>query len=93
MKRRCREQLRLAIREAYRQFAEFSMRSMMEQWVPNADQLTQIRQGMKYRKDLERPFTTAIPLLEALSRHYRLGIIANQSPGTHERICSQITAA
>ncbi|MFC0333536.1 HAD family hydrolase [Paenibacillus sepulcri] len=80
------EQVRLAIREAYRQFADFPMRSVMEQWVPIAEQRTQIRQGMKYRKDLERPFAAAIPLLEELSSRYRLGIIANQGPGTQERI-------
>ncbi|MBW7459903.1 hypothetical protein K0U00_38170, partial [Paenibacillus sepulcri] len=37
------EQVRLAIREAYRQFADFPMRSVMEQWVPIAEQRTQIR--------------------------------------------------
>ena len=39
-----------------------------------------------YRKELERPYPEALPVLRQLAAHYRLGIIGNQSPGTWTRL-------
>lgn len=39
-----------------------------------------------WRLELERPYPGAFPCLEALSRRYRLGDIANQLPGARERL-------
>lgn len=80
------EQVRSALQEAYRRFADFPMRSVMEAWIPSAEHRVAIKKGMTYRKDLDRPFPSALPLLQALSRHYRIGIIANQGPGTPARL-------
>lgn len=40
----------------------------------------------KWPKELERLYTDAKEILKALSQKYKLGIIANQSAGTQERI-------
>lgn len=39
-----------------------------------------------YPHELERPYPQSKPLLERLSKTYRLGVIANQSPGAEERL-------
>ncbi|WP_274652069.1 HAD family hydrolase [Paenibacillus humicola] len=80
------EQVKHGVREAYRQFSGFPMRTVMERLIPTEDLREQVRRSMKYRKDLERPFPDSLPLLAALSRRHKLGIIANQGPGTLERI-------
>jgi HAD superfamily hydrolase (TIGR01549 family) len=46
----------------------------------------QIQEKLKFRKELEKPFASADAVLKELSHHYRIGIIANQSPGTAERL-------
>ena len=38
-----------------------------------------------WRKDLERPYPDALSALAVLAKRYRIGIIANQSPGTARR--------
>jgi len=39
-----------------------------------------------YRKELERPYPDALPVLRQLSRRYRLGVIGNQSSGSWTRL-------
>ncbi len=40
----------------------------------------------RYRKELERPFPETLEVLRDLSQRYSLGIIANQSAGTRDRL-------
>ncbi|UUZ86017.1 HAD family hydrolase [Paenibacillus sp. P26] len=80
------ETVREAIQQAYREFAEFPMRTVMERLIPSAEMREAVRRRMKYRKDLDTPFPESEALLEALSRRYRIGIIANQGPGTAARL-------
>lgn len=80
------DQVQAALQEAYRKFAPFPMRSVMEAWVPSEEHRAQIKRGMTYRKNMERPFPSALTLLQSLSRQYRIGIIANQGPGTPARL-------
>lgn len=44
------------------------------------------RNSGRYPKELETPYPQARALLERLSRRYNLGVIANQPPGTAERL-------
>lgn len=44
------------------------------------------RASGRYPKELEMPYHQALPLLERLSHRYNLGVIANQPPGTAERL-------
>lgn len=67
-------------------FSTFPMRQVMEQLVPSEADRLEIRKGMAYRKDWDEPFPDAVGILEQLSRHYKLGIIANQSAGTAARL-------
>ena len=39
-----------------------------------------------WRKDLEKPYPDAERVVSALSRRYRIGVIANQSAGTEARL-------
>src|SRR5206468_9698825 len=40
----------------------------------------------RYRKELEVPYAAAEPVLRALSASYKLGVIANQSVSSTERL-------
>jgi FMN phosphatase YigB (HAD superfamily) len=42
--------------------------------------------GTRYPKELERPHDDAPEVLRRLSAHYRIGVIANQSLGTEQRL-------
>lgn len=46
------------------------------------------RASGRYPKELETPYPQARPLLERLSQRYNLGVIANQPPGTAERLAA-----
>ena len=46
------------------------------------------RSSGRYPKELETPYPQARALLERLSQRYNLGVIANQPPGTAERLAS-----
>ncbi|SFK94541.1 putative hydrolase of the HAD superfamily [Paenibacillus sp. 1_12] len=67
-------------------FSSFPMRDVMEQLIRSEEDRLEIRKGMVYRKDWDEPFADAVGILEQLSRHYKLGIIANQSAGTAARL-------
>lgn len=45
-----------------------------------------MRGGEPWPKALETPYPSAKPLLKHLHRHYKLGVIANQSEGTQQRL-------
>ena len=46
------------------------------------------RNSGRYPKELETPYPQARALLERLSQRYMLGVIANQPPGTAERLAA-----
>ncbi|MBP1154309.1 MULTISPECIES: HAD family hydrolase [unclassified Paenibacillus] len=80
------EQVQAALQEAYRHYAEHPMWSVMEAWIPSEEHRAKIKKGMTYHKHMERPFPSSLALLQTLSRRYRIGIIANQGPGTPTRL-------
>jgi FMN phosphatase YigB (HAD superfamily) len=68
------------------QLCEHPMRDVMGKLVPSDKDRAEIRQSMKYKKDLEVPFPEAGEVLKQLAGLYQLGIIANQNAGTVERL-------
>ncbi|MBW7475389.1 HAD family hydrolase [Paenibacillus oenotherae] len=80
------EQIHQALFDAHIRHNPFPMRIVMERFIPSEADRAAIRSAMQYRKELEIPFPEAKPLLQSLSAHCRIGIIANQSNGTSERL-------
>ena len=72
--------------ESHKRFAPFPMGDILQTLFPDPVLRQAIWKDMKYRKDLDRPFPDSKGLLERLSGSYRIGIIANQSAGTAERL-------
>ncbi|MFC5650274.1 HAD family hydrolase [Paenibacillus solisilvae] len=72
--------------DQYQQLDQHPMRTVMERLVESETDREFIRSRMKYRKDLDEPFPAARSVLEKLSQHYKIGIIANQSLGTEARL-------
>jgi HAD superfamily hydrolase (TIGR01549 family) len=62
------------------------MKAAIRTYIHDEDHRKQIQDKLKFRKELERPFPSAAKVLERLSHYYRIGIIANQSPGTETRL-------
>ncbi|WP_179232693.1 HAD family hydrolase [Paenibacillus rigui] len=79
-------ELRAELLRAYEEMHVQPMREALARLVPSEDDSKTIRQSMKYRKDKERPFPEAAQIVHQLSERYRLGVIANQSLGTAERL-------
>ncbi len=72
--------------EAYTSFSTRPMWQVMEALIPSEEARIQIRGQMKYEKHLEQPFPEAKEVLCRLAEHYKIGIIANQSIGTSDRL-------
>ncbi|MGN7453643.1 HAD family hydrolase [Paenibacillus pasadenensis] len=83
-----REQVRELWMEAHRRFSPFPMADILQELFPDGELRRAIWSEMKYRKELDRPFPDALGILKRLRRDYRIGIIANQSAGTADRLRS-----
>jgi HAD superfamily hydrolase (TIGR01549 family) len=79
-----------AVRElfaiCYRKYEQWPMKVAIRTYIHDEDHRIQIQNKLKFHKELEQPFPSATKVLEQLSHHYRIGIIANQSPGTEARL-------
>ncbi|MBJ6362671.1 HAD family hydrolase [Paenibacillus sp. GCM10012307] len=72
----------------FREMTEIPIRPVLEELVSSTEHWHAIREGVKYNKQLEQPFPGVEPMLRRLSAQYRLGVIANQSLGTLDRLKS-----
>jgi HAD superfamily hydrolase (TIGR01662 family) len=70
----------------YNLHTERPMKAVMERLVENKAHIGHIRGLMAYQKQLEKPFPAAASVLASLAGRYKLGVIANQSPGTASRL-------
>lgn len=70
------------------QQAEIPIKPVLEELVTSIEHWHAIREGVKYKKQLEQPFPGIDSLLRRLSERYSLGVIANQSEGTQQRLDS-----
>ena len=80
------EELRAALETASERFDPNPFRSLLLPFTDDDDVIAFVRSSGRYPKDLEAPYPQARRLLERLSERFRLGVIANQPPGTHERL-------
>ncbi|MGF9697691.1 HAD family hydrolase [Paenibacillus sp. MABNR03] len=80
------EMVREIFASCYRKYEQWPMKVAIRTLISDERHREQIQEKLKFRKELEKPFAAADAVLKELSRHYRIGIIANQSPGTAERL-------
>ncbi|WP_181586467.1 MULTISPECIES: HAD family hydrolase [Paenibacillus] len=73
---------------SYRNYEQWPMKLAIRTLISDEGHREQIQEKLKFRKELERPFASADAVLQTLSQHYKIGIIANQSPGTENRLDS-----
>src|SRR5271163_4984321 len=75
-----------AYREASEEFAPYLGRKVLEKLTDDLELRTLITAEAPYPREMEVPFAGAIDALRLLAPHYKIGIIANQSPGSEERL-------
>ena len=80
------EELRASLEAASARFDPNPFRSLLLAFTDDEDVITDVRSSGRYPKELESPYPQTQGLLEQLAECYRLGVIANQSAGTDERL-------
>jgi HAD superfamily hydrolase (TIGR01509 family) len=85
--RRCSmEEARAALAAAAGEFApRFIIRGIQE-LIDGEEHRRAVLVAARYRKELEAPYAAAEPVLRELSASYKIGIIANQSVSSTERL-------
>lgn len=78
--------LRAALEAASARFDPNPFRSLLLAFTDDEDVIAFVRSSGRYPKELESPYPQAQRLLERLAGQYKLGVIANQPPGTVERL-------
>ena len=78
--------LRAALESAAASFDPNPFGNAIRAFTQDAAVIQFARASGRYPKELETPYPQARPLLERLSQRYNLGVIANQPPGTAERL-------
>jgi len=86
--RRCSiEEARAALAAAAAEFAPRFIVKAVEKLVDDDDECRRtVFAAARYRKELEAPYEAAESVLRALSTHYKLGVIANQSVSSSVRL-------
>ena len=80
------EELRASLEAASARFDPNPFRSLLLPFTDDEDVIAFVRSSGRYPKELESPYPQTRPLLERLAARYKLGVIANQPPGTSERL-------
>jgi HAD superfamily hydrolase (TIGR01549 family) len=85
--RRCSvEEARAALAAAAAEFAPRFIIKAIEKLVDDEKCRRSVLAAARYRKELEVPYAAAEPVLRALTTSYKLGVIANQSVSSTERL-------
>jgi HAD superfamily hydrolase (TIGR01549 family) len=85
--RRCSvEEARAALAAAAAEFAPRFIIKAIEKLVDDEKCRRSALAAARYRKELEVPYAAAEPVLRALTTSYKLGVIANQSVSSTERL-------
>ena len=85
--RRCSvEEVRSALQQASAEFAPRLITAAIAKLTDDLELRRFIEADAGYPKELESPYDGAEQVLRMLSSRYRLGVIANQSAGTEERL-------
>jgi FMN phosphatase YigB (HAD superfamily) len=85
-RRRAIEEVRGAFREASEEFAPRLITRAIEKLIDDVKEQKLILAEARYDKQLESPYEGAEQTLRVLSSRYRIGVIANQTAGTEERL-------
>ena len=80
------EEIRAILQEAATEQARSPITRAIAALTDSEELRGRLRADVTWRKDLERPYPEAARVLGVLSERYRIGIIANQSPGTEARL-------
>lgn len=78
--------IELAYREASEQFAPSLGQWVLKKLVDDPELRSRIAAEAPYPREMDAPFDGAIDVVRVLASHYKIGIIANQSPGSAERL-------
>ncbi len=80
------DDLRASLEAASARYDPNPFRSLLLAFTDDEDVIAHVRSSGRYPKELESPYPQTAPLLEHLAGQYKLGVIANQPPGTSERL-------
>jgi HAD superfamily hydrolase (TIGR01549 family) len=80
------EAIESAYKEASERFAPRLAPRAIEKLTDDLELRELIQTEAPYPREMEVPFDGAIETLRLLSSHYKIGVIANQSPGSVERL-------
>ena len=80
------EEIRAILQEAATEQARSPISRAIAMLTDSEELRGRLKAEVTWRKDLEKPYPEARQVLSALSERYRLGIIANQPPGTVARL-------
>jgi HAD superfamily hydrolase (TIGR01549 family) len=80
------ENLRSALEQASSEFAPRLISAAIARLTDDPELAQRIAAELRYPKELETPYDGAGAVLRTLSARYRIGVIANQSPGTEARL-------
>jgi HAD superfamily hydrolase (TIGR01549 family) len=80
------EAIESAYKEASERFAPRLAPRAIEKLTDDLELRKLIQTEAPYPREMEVPFDGAIETLRLLSSHYKIGVIANQSPGSVERL-------
>ena len=80
------EEIRAILQEAATEQARSPISRAIAKLTDSEELRGRLKAGVTWRRDLEKPYPEAAHVLGALSERYRIGIIANQSPGTEARL-------
>jgi len=80
------EEVRCALQKASAEFAPRQITGAIEKLTDDPELRKLIEAEARYPKELEAPYEGAEQTLRTLSSRYGIGVIANQSAGTQERL-------
>jgi 8-oxo-dGTP diphosphatase/putative hydrolase of the HAD superfamily len=86
----CPLELECRLADAFKTFAPYPWQSALTEITGDSSFSREVLSEVSYPKEWERPYPGAWPLLAALAdRGLRIGVIANQSTGTQDRLTGQ----
>ncbi|MCM3783609.1 HAD family hydrolase [Neobacillus mesonae] len=80
------EDVRSKFVQSYARFISSPMQYAISELVSSETDRAYIKPRLKFQKELEEPYPEAQVTLKLLGERYKIGVIANQSPGTEERL-------
>jgi HAD superfamily hydrolase (TIGR01549 family) len=75
-----------AYQEASEEFASRLGPRVIEKLTADLELRKRVAQEAPYPREMEVPYDGAVETLRSLSSYYKIGVIANQSPGSEERL-------